>query len=759
MAVGELSDLTLTVDEDPATIDLGEAFSGTNLVFEGSSSAEQIASVSIGGSMATITAVTAGTATVTLTATNSEGTAEHSFTVSVKDQPPMAVGTLADLTITVGDDPVAVELAPAFSGTALVFSAMSSAEGMASVSITGSTLTVAAVAAGMATVTVTAMNSEGSAEHSFMVTVEDVPPAASATLPDVNLFAGGEPATVDATAGFTGTALQFSASASGDAVSVSVAGSQVTVAPLVEGVATVTVTATNTAGTASQSFTATVSTDAAESDALEDTLAALARSTLASVTSAIGGRFRAERMGTPASSSEGFAAGSAGSPAPSGHNPFGAWSQPGMSSYGAFSAGPHGGFDQYSPAYGAGGFGHGPAMRSGGLQQLSGMSFAVPMNASGSGTGWTSAAQWTFWGSVDRQAFDGDGFDGDLTSVYVGADANFGDNWLAGVALSRSSGDADYKFSSNYASGTGDLDTDMVSVLPYARWSIDDMAEVWAIAGAGWGDVDHKRSATTQLGEADLSMWMLSVGGRRTLASGADWTFSLTGDAGVLEMQTDSGVGIIDDMNVTVGRVKVGFEGERVIVMEGGNRFAVFGQVGGLHDSGSGVELAGGVRYDGAGRIRLEGKARLMSLHSDGYEENGVSLSAIVRPRSDGSGMSLALSSYLGAGMNGNDSLFEQGYGYPGRVQDYGPETNAWGMDARIGYAVKVRRLSGLLTPFARFDMAGNDGHGMRMGLRYDLASPGSATLLNLEFTGGQEYDRWQRESRNTVQLRGELRF
>ena len=220
-------------------------------------------------------------------------------------------------------------------------------------------------------------------------------------------------------------------------------------------------------------------------------------------------------------------------------------------------------------------------------------------------------------------------------------------------------------------------------------------------------------------------------------------------------MQTDGGTGIIDDMNVSVGRVKLAFEGERVIVTDGGDRFAVFGQVGGRHDSGdgetgSGVELMGGVRYDTAGRIRLEAKARLLSLHSaGGYEENGVSLSAIVRPRSDGSGASLVLSSYLGAGMSANNAALERGYGYPGRIEDFGPETDAWGMDARIGYALKVRRLSGLLTPFASFDMAGKDGHGMRMGLRYDLAGKRSATMLNFEFTGGQEYDRYRREVHN----------
>ncbi|MDE0360905.1 MAG: autotransporter domain-containing protein [Rhodospirillaceae bacterium] len=764
----ELPDITITVGHDPASINLAEAFSGSALVFAGSSSAEDIASVSVDGYMATITAIAAGTAMVTVSASNSEGTAEQTFTVTVMDDRPMAVGMLPDLTITVGDDPVAVDVSQAFTGTTLSFSAMSSSEANASVSASGATVTVTAVAAGMATVTVTAMNAQGSADQSFMVTVEDVPPATAAPLPDVSLVAGGEPAMVDASAAFTGTALVFSASASGDAVSVSVAGGHVSVAPRIEGEATVTVTAMNTAGQASQSFTATVSTDAAESDALENTVAAIARSTLASVNSAIGSRFRAERMGAPASSASGFAPGYAGTFASASAGPFGAWPQSGMTFGEAFPAGPRGsvGYQAGPYPYGSSSFGYGPATRSGGLQQLSGMNFAIPLNAASSGgAAWTPAAEWTFWGSADRQGFDGDGFDGDLISVYLGADANFGDKWLAGVALSHSSGDADYKFSSAYATGTGELDTSMVSVLPYVRWSIDDKSEVWAIAGAGWGDVDLDRSATSQEGDADLSMWMLSAGGRRVLASGDEWNFALTGDAGILEMQTDGGVGIIDDMNVDVGRVKLAFEGERVISMEDGNRLAVFGQVGGRHDSGdgetgSGVELTGGVRFDTAGRVRVEAKARLLSLHSaGGYDENGVSVSAIVRPRADGTGVSLALSSYLGTGMSANNASLEQGYGYPGRrVEDLGLETDAWGMDARIGYALKVRRLSGLLTPFASFDMAGNDGHGMRMGLRYDLAGQGS-TMLNLEFTGGQEYDRWRREAHNMVQLRAELRF
>ena len=780
--VGELPDVTMTIGDTPITVDVAEAFSGSALTFSASSSASDMASVSIDGSTISISAHVAGTATVTATATNSEGSAEQSFDVIVKDVPPAPVGELADITMTIGDEPVSVDVANAFSGTALSFAAMSSASDLASVSIDGSTITVSAHVAGMATVTATATNTEGSADQTFVVTVKDVPPMAG-SLPDIALTTGGEAAVVDAAAAFTGTALVYSVEGSGDAVSVSLAGSHVTVAPLVEGEATITVTAANSEGMASTSFRAMVSTDAAELDALENTVAALARSTLASVTSAIGGRFRAERMApNEAGGANGFASPSAF--APSTTNPFAGFLNNGMQVGGSYAAYPQGAYGptNTSPQLGAGfgasysaccgGFsnaapmGYGRSMSSNGLHLLNGMSFALPMNAAASGSGaWVAPAEWTFWGQVDRQSFDGAGYDGDLTSLYVGADANFGDTWLAGLAISRSSGDADYEFSSAHASGTGDIDSEMVSVLPYVRWSVDELSEFWAIAGVGWGDIDLERSATAQESEADLSMWMLSAGGRRTLNSGDGWNVGLIGDAGILEMQTDGGVGIVDDMNVSVSRVKFAVEGERFISSGGGETVSIFGQIGGRHDSGdgdtgTGVELMGGIRVNAAARLSVEAKARLLSLHSaDDYEENGVSVSAIIHPRSDGSGMSLAVSSYLGAGMSANNYSLEQGYGYPGRIEDFGPETDAWGMDARIGYAVPVLQLTGLLTPFAAFDMAGNDGHGMRMGLRYDLADQGDGTMFNLEFTGGQEYDRWRREANNMVQLRGELRF
>ena len=487
-AVGEFPEYELRVG-DTLPVDLTAGFSGEALEYTAASSSENAATVAVSGSTASITAHKAGMATVTVTATNSGGSATQVISFRILDVPPEPVGNLADITMTVGDDPVSVEVAAAFSGSALTFSAASMASELASVAIEGSTVTVTAHAAGMATITVTATNSEGSADQNFVVTVKDVPPMGG-SLPDVSLVAGGEAVMVDAATAFTGTALVFSAAVSGDAVSVVMTGGHLTVAPLMEGEATVTVSASNTEGTANVSFQATVSTDVAETDALENTVAALARSTLASVNSAIGARFRAERMGfASAPQSNAFAPFDAGR--------LNTVVQPGMNVHEISPALTHANAPCCNGFSGASPFGYGPSVSTGGLQMLTGRSFAIPMNAAGSdGGAWVAPAEWTFWGHVDRQGFDGDGFDGDLMSVYIGADASFGDNWLAGVALSHSSGDADYKFDSAYASGTGEIDTSMVSVFPYVRWSFDEMAEVWlspAPAGAMWISIDRQR--------------------------------------------------------------------------------------------------------------------------------------------------------------------------------------------------------------------------------------------------------------------------
>ncbi|MCY3560299.1 MAG: hypothetical protein OXH20_03900 [bacterium] len=149
-------------------------------------------------------------------------------------------------------------------GRVVAYSAASSDEGVASVSVSGSVMAVTGVGAGSATVTYTAKNAGGGAGSSLAVTVSGAaaePPKAP-TLAEVlaaRTVVAGSTATVDAAAGFAGVVESFAATSSDQEVlTVSVAGSVVTLAGVSPGAVTVTVVAANAAGSASRTFDVSV---------------------------------------------------------------------------------------------------------------------------------------------------------------------------------------------------------------------------------------------------------------------------------------------------------------------------------------------------------------------------------------------------------------------------------------------------------------------------------------------------------------------
>ena len=184
--VGRLSPLTLGVDETAVTVDVSGAFrdpDGDTLTYGARSSAPGIASVVVFGSAVLVTPAGEGTATVTVTATDAGGsntTATQAFVVTVSppaNRPPVAVGTLAPLTIAVDEASVTVEVSGAFrdpDGDRLTYAATSSSPAVATAAVSGSTVRVTPMAPGTAAVTVTATDTGGSntpATQTFAVTV------------------------------------------------------------------------------------------------------------------------------------------------------------------------------------------------------------------------------------------------------------------------------------------------------------------------------------------------------------------------------------------------------------------------------------------------------------------------------------------------------------------------------------------------------------------------------------------------------------
>ena len=265
VTVGTIAAQSLVVGGEPATIGVSANFTdpdGDALTYSAASSDAGVATASVSGNNVTITPVAVGSATVTVTATDPDGlSANQSIAVTVEaaNQAPEAVGTIDAQTLTVGGDPAAVDVADNFSdpdGDELAYSAASSDEAVATVAAEGSMVTITPVAEGSATVTVTATDPGGlSAEQTIAVSVQgpaNQAPVAVGTIDAQTLTVGGDPAAVDVADNFSdpdGDELAYSAASSDEAVAtVAAEGSMVTITPVAEGSATVTVTAADPDG-------------------------------------------------------------------------------------------------------------------------------------------------------------------------------------------------------------------------------------------------------------------------------------------------------------------------------------------------------------------------------------------------------------------------------------------------------------------------------------------------------------------------------
>ena len=173
--VGSIPELTVEVGSTES-VALAGYFSdadGDILSYTAVSSHSSV-QVSISGAAVRVTGVRAGTATVTVTAMDPGGlSAEQTFTVTVPNRAPEAVGEIDDLEIREGTT-VEIALADFFSdpdGDDLGYSASSSDTGVAAVAVSGDTLAVTGVAIATAEVAVTASDGSLSATQTFVATV------------------------------------------------------------------------------------------------------------------------------------------------------------------------------------------------------------------------------------------------------------------------------------------------------------------------------------------------------------------------------------------------------------------------------------------------------------------------------------------------------------------------------------------------------------------------------------------------------------
>ncbi len=374
------------------------------------------------------------------------------------------------------------------------------------------------------------------------------------------------------------------------------------------------------------------------------------------------------------------------------------------------------------------------------LDWLEGTSFDLALSDGEAEANAGEVPGWKIWGYGDIQSFQAarSSIDGELRTAYIGIDTEQSDGGLFGLALSNSRGRTDYA----YDTGSGWLRTSLTSLHPYLRLRTGDKSTFWAIFGLGRGRIENQATGLNSVERGDLSMFMISGGGRYELdsdAGGAD--LAMLGDAAILRLNAETGSSqdALDDVSALVRRLRFGVEGSYELRTEEGV-LSPFGQLNVRYDSGdgetgSGVEVAGGVRYRN-GRLLFEMGGRAFRMDGGDYKEYGWGIGLELQPREFGEGISLSLSPKWGESRRTSlEALWS-----PGTLSalDSVGETNGGPeLKAKIGYGFRWPSTAALVTPYAAYDRLASGGSRTNLGI--DLRQKMPSTSLKLDLRGEVE--------------------
>jgi len=357
--------------------------------------------------------------------------------------------------------------------------------------------------------------------------------------------------------------------------------------------------------------------------------------------------------------------------------------------------------------------------------QAQGMSFALGLNerpTASNAPGQTGAGTaWTLWGESDLQRHDSSDaegrFDGGLDSTWLGVDAAFGERWLAGLALSRGRGHTDYATEAV----TGVMHSELLTLTPYLRGELSERLSLWGFLGVGRGDLHNSRSASRSLAGAGfsniglasapsalpdsslagpelirergtLSLRMASLGLRHESGSLGPVRLSLLGDFGTAILAVGSGEGALADLGASTSRARLGIEGSFV---HGGlsGTLRLSGRAdGGGGITGSGIELATGLRY-ATGRFEGGVSGRWLVAHSAAsYNERSLAANLDWHAHQDGSGLTFS---------------FAPSWGHPGSI--------GMGGIASMGAMAGAAGMNGIASPGAMIgaDATGSPGNAL----------------------------------------------
>ena len=244
------------------------------------------------------------------------------------------------------------------------------------------------------------------------------------------------------------------------------------------------------------------------------------------------------------------------------------------------------------------------------------------------------------WGTVDFRSLEGEGYDGNASAFFLGVDVKVSPYVLLGAAVGHNRSETDY----TYGSATQTLETTVTSVLPYVSYKPNPRAIVWGVVGRGGGEATTTVHNATDSESSDLTMNLGMFGASARFASRGATQFGIRGDAAFASLATEDGNGAADGLDAGVNRLRIGAEAMHVYGMADGSTVTPYGEInlrydGGDGVTGSGIELAGGVRIM-TNAFSLDARGHTVAAHSaEDFSESGVTLMATLNPSHGNDGL------------------------------------------------------------------------------------------------------------------------
>ncbi len=291
---------------------------------------------------------------------------------------------------------------------------------------------------------------------------------------------------------------------------------------------------------------------------------------------------------------------------------------------------------------------------------LSGSSFALAAGGDGSGGGIAS-----LWGRGALSGFEGRegelSLSGEVASAMAGADWTHGSgagSWTAGLILSHSRGEGEYRG----ASDSGSVSSTLTGLFPWGRYALNERLSVWGVAGYGEGELTLTPDGQASI-RTGLDLAMVSSGLRGVLVQAPETgglELALKTD-GLLVRTNSAAASGLAAATGDATRFRLGVEGSRSFRFEDGGALSPSAELGVRHDGGDaengfGLDLGAGLAWSHpASGISAELHGRgLLTHESRGFRIRGISGSFAWDPDpASERGPSLALQHTVGGSASG----------------------------------------------------------------------------------------------------------